>query len=118
MEKYFYNSLELRNLFRENKYDVIKFKIAELRKAAFITSKGLTDLTEEQRELLNDLSNASIFDARNLLEQNYATLKSIFTAWPPYEIVKDIVTEVKEDLTSENKGEIGGSFNSKEEQYE
>ena len=107
MEKVFNNSLEIRNLFKDNKYDVIKFKIEKLRNAALAASKGLADVTEEERELLDDLSNASIFEARNLLEQHYTTLKSIFTTLLPYEIVKDVVTEVKEDLTSENKGEIG-----------
>ena len=118
MEKVFHNSLEIQHLFKENKYDVIKFNIEKLRNAALAASKGLADVTEEQQELLDDLSNASIFEARNLLGQNYTTLKSIFTTLPPYENVNDLVTEVKEDLTSENKGEIGGSFNSKEEQYE
>ena len=115
METVFNNSLEIRNLFKDNKYDIIKFKIKKLRNAALTASKGLADVTEKERELLGDLSKASIFEAKNLLEQHYITLKSIFITLPPYENVKAIVTEVKEDLTSKNKSEIGGSFNSNEE---
>ena len=71
MEKAFDNTLEMIDLFQNNMYRDIKYKIKKLRNAALLTLKMLkksNELGRDNKELLQKLSNASIFEAKDLLK--------------------------------------------------
>ena len=94
IEKVLYDSVEIQNLFKENNNKAIQFKIEKLKNAAMFASIYFTkvgNITVEEQSLLNSLSEASIFQARSILDQNYNTLKPIFTELPTFELLQDPV---------------------------
>ena len=115
MEIVLYNSVEIRDLFKENNYKGIQFSIEKLRNAAKFASQFFTclgNITHEDHNLLDTLSESSIFDARSLLDQNYSSLKSMFTELPAFDILKDTVTKIKEGASSKHGRDI--SFHNKD----
>ena len=115
MEIVLYNSVEIRDLFKENNYKGIQFSIEKLRNAAKFASQFFTclgNITQEDHNLLDTLSESSIFDARSLLDQNYSSLKSMFTELPAFDILKDTVTKIKEGASSKHGRDI--SFHNKD----
>ena len=109
MEIVLYNSVEIRDLFKENNYKGIQFNIEKLQNAAKFASKFFTclgNITQEEHSLLDTLSDSSIFDARSLLDQNYIIIKSMFTELPAFDILKDTVTKIKERASSKHGRDI------------
>ena len=104
MEKVYEDCLLVKQLFEKDNYDVIQFKIKELSNAAFMVSNGILEreLTTEEQELMVELSNTSLFEAKDLLNENYTVLKTIFIDLPPYEDVRNIVKEIKKDLAEKS----------------
>ena len=98
MEKAFDNTLEMIELFQNNMYRDIKFKIKQLRNAALVTLKMLkksNELGRDNKQLLQKLSNASIFEAKDLLKNNIESLKSIFALLPDEEEFVQAAKEIK-----------------------
>ena len=123
MEKAFDNTLEMIELFQNNMYRDIKYKIKKLRNAALLTLKMLkksNELGRDNKELLQKLSNASIFEAKDLLKNNIESLKSIFTLLPDEEELEQAAKEIKDSELSEkyesDSSENENSENGNEEQ--
>ena len=116
MEKAFDNTLEMIELFQKNMYRDIKFKINKLRNAALLTMKILkksNELGKDNTKLLQKLSNASIFEAKDLLKNNIESLKSIFALLPEEEelvqtvnIIKDSELGDKNESSSSSENDI------------
>ena len=73
MENAFDNTLQMIQLFNNNMYSDIKYKIKELRNAAKLTLKILKRtnwLGKDKEDLLHKLANASIFEGKDLLKNN------------------------------------------------
>ena len=68
-----------------------------------LTSLG--KLTQEEQSLLDTLSDASIFEARSLLDQNYTFLKSIFIELPTFDIYQDEIKKRKDGLNNKRDEE-------------
>ena len=97
-ERMYKDTLHISSLFREGKHNDIRYNIKKLRNAAIMVSKGrLVDLTEKEQELLEELFEASLFDATDLFDQNYELLKKIFTSIPSYELIRDLIKEAKKE---------------------
>ena len=122
IEKMLYNCLLMKNLFEKNKFDDLRFKTKELCNAAFMLSKGILErkLTKEEQELVEELSKASQFQARDLLDGNYSILKSIFVDMPDYDETRATVEELRQEYSNEVPTEWTvntGSNNNKDEDY-
>ena len=110
MEKAFDNTLEMIDLFQNNMYRDIKYKIKKLRNAALLTLKMLkksNELGRDNKELLQKLSNASIFEAKYLLKNNIESLKSIFALLPDEEELEQAAKEMGVDIKVETQGGVG-----------
>ena len=84
MEKAFDNTLQMIELFKNNMYSDIKYKIKELRSAALIALKMLKRSNEAgkaNQDLLHKLVNASIFEGKELLKNNFETLQMILISY-------------------------------------
>ena len=105
IEKMLYNCLLMKNLFEKNKLDDLRFKTKELCNAAFMLSKGILErkLTKEEQELVEELSKASQFQARDLLDENYSILKSIFVDMPDYDETRTAVEELRQEYSNEDE---------------
>ena len=105
IEKLLHNCLLMKNLFENNKFDDLRFKTKELCNAAFMLSKGILErkLTKEEQELVEQLSKASQFQARDLLDENYSILKSIFVDMPDYDETRTAVEELRQEYSNEDK---------------
>lgn len=117
MEKAFDNTLEMIDLFQNNMYRDIKYKIKKLRNAALLTLKMLkksNELGRDNKELLQKLSNASIFEAKDLLKNNIESLKSIFALLPDEEELEQAAKEIKDSEIKE-KDESSSSENENSE---
>ena len=117
MEKAFDNTLEMIDLFQNNMYRDIKYKIKKLRNAALLTLKMLkksNELGRDNKELLEKLSNASIFEAKDLLKNNIESLKSIFALLPNEEELEQAAKEIK-DSEINDKDESSSSENENSE---
>ena len=104
IEMALYNAFEIRNLFMEDNRKAIQFKIKELRNAAWYASALFEcngSITEEEHNLLDTLRDASIFEARTLLDENYEVLKSMFTQIPNLETLQSHFIKMKEIYDSE-----------------
>ena len=104
-----YHTVEIQDLFKENNYKAIQFKIDKLQNAAKFASNLLTSLgklTQEEQSLLDTLSDASIFEARSLLDQNYTILKSIFLELPTFDIYQDEIKKMKDGLNNKRDEEF------------
>ena len=91
----------MQDLFKDNNHKTIQLNIEKLKNAAKYASsyfKTLGDLTEEEQSLLDNLSEATLFKARTLLDQNYDILKSMFTELPTFDIMKDHIESIKEEF--------------------
>jgi hypothetical protein len=107
-----YNSVEIKNLFEENNNKAIQFKIAKLKNTVMFASSyftGVGNLTEEEISLLDNLSDASLFQARSILDQNYNTLKTIFAELPTFELLQDPVRKRREKLSEKRIEEFSKS---------
>ena len=106
-EKAFEDCLLMKHLFEVDNYNAIRFKIKELCNAAFMISKGILGrvLTTEEKYLLTDLLNASLFEAKDLLNDNYAILKTIYLEIPDYETVRITVKNMRKDLAEQSLDE-------------
>ena len=115
MEKAFDNTLEMIELFQKNMYRDIKFKINKLRNAALVTLKILkksNELGKDNKKLLQKLSNASIFEAKDLLKNNIESLKSIFALLPEEEELVQTVNIIKDsELGDKNESSSSSSEN-------
>ena len=86
------------DLFKANAYDVIKYKIKELRDAAFVAMKmlkSMNELDKNKKALLQKLIDASIFEGKDILENDFVLLESIFTSLPPEEEFKLAILDAK-----------------------
>ena len=57
--------------------------------------KKSNELGRDNKELLQKLSNASIFEAKDLLKNNIESLKSIFALLPEEEKLVQVAKEIK-----------------------
>ena len=114
LEKIFDNTLLIVELFRNNMYSDIKYKIKELRNAALLTLKilnGTKQLDKDNEKLLHSLVNGSIFDGKELLEKNIKSLDTIFSYLPSEEDFIEVVKELKgsknidDDVENNNSSE-------------
>ena len=114
LEKIFDNTLLIVELFRNNMYSDIKYKIKELRNAALLTLKilnGTKLLDKDNEKLLHSLVNGSIFDGKELLEKNIKSLDTIFSYLPSEEDFIEVVKELKgsknidDDVENNNSSE-------------
>ena len=55
---------------------------------------------------MDTISEASLFKARALLDQNYDILKTIFTELPPFDSLQKLVTEIKDDENNKHRYNI------------
>ena len=121
IEKMLYNCLLMKDLFEKNKFDDLRFKTKELCNAAFMLSKGILErkLTEEEQELVEELSKASQFQARDLLDGNYSILNSIFVDMPDYDETRTAVEELRQEYSNEAPTErtINTASNNNEDEY-
>ena len=103
IEKMLDNCLLIKHLFGINNFDDLHFKTKELCNAAFMLSKGILErnLTKEEQDLVEKLSKASQFQAKDLLDNNYSILKSIFADMPNYEDTKSVVEELRQEYSNE-----------------
>ena len=53
-------------------------------------------ITNGEQNLLDTISEASLFKARALLDQNYDILKSMFTALPTFDILQENIATYKD----------------------
>ena len=122
MEKAFDNTLEMIELFQNNMYRDIKFKIKQLRNAALVTLKMLkksNELGRDNKQLLQKLSNASIFEAKDLLKNNIESLKSIFALLPDEEEFVQAAKEIKHsEFGDEDESDSSESDSSETESSE
>ena len=109
IEKVLYNSLEIQDLFKDNNPKAIQLNINKLKNGARYASgffKSLGNLTNEEQSLLDTISEASLFKARALLDQNYDILKSMFTALPTFDILQEEVATIKDRVHSKHRYNI------------
>ena len=109
MENVFDNTLQIIELFNYKIYSDIKYKIKELKNTALLTLKILKNskqLEKDNEDLLNKLVNASIYEGKELLNNNIASLKKIFSYLPDEEelvqIFKEISKEIKDPENIDN----------------
>ena len=98
-EKIWYNSVEIQDLFKDNNHKAIQLNIEKLKngaKCASVFFKSLGNVTNEEQNLLDTLSEASLFKARALLDQNYDILKSMFTMLPTFDILQEEIAIYKD----------------------
>ena len=84
MEKAFDNTLQMIQLFKNDMYDDIKYKIKELRNAAMVAlgiMKSSNCLERDNEDLLNKLVNSSIFEGKDLLKNNIESLQKMFCSY-------------------------------------
>ena len=120
LEKILYNSVEMQDLFKDNNHKTIQLNIEKLKNGAKYASsffRSVGDLTEEEQSLLDNLSEATLFKARTLLDQNYDILKSMFTELPTFDIMKDHVESIKEEFHSrKNSKDLQNKASSSEDE--
>jgi hypothetical protein len=117
MLKILYNSVEMQDLFKDNNHKAIQLNIEKLKNAAKFASgffKNLGSITKEEQSLLDNLSEATLFKARTLLDQNYDILKSMFTELPPFDIMKDKVENMTEPFYSKIRKDLQNKASSSE----
>ena len=102
MEKVFDNTLQMIQLFKNDMYDDIKYKIKELRNAAMKIMKSSNCLERDNEDLLNKLVNSSIFEGKDLLKNNIESLREIFLLLPDEEEILQTIKEVKGSENDDN----------------
>ena len=113
MEKVIDNTLQIIELFKNNMYSDIKYKIKELRNAALFALKTLKRakaLGNDDEKLLHSLVNASIFDGKELLEKNVKSLDTIFSNLPSEEEFMQVVKELKSSKNNDNDVHFSKDF--------
>ncbi len=99
IEKLLQDTNEIANLFRCGNYNDFIYKIEQLRNAAFAIhrSEGFLekDLKNKERQLIKELAFASLFEAREILDEYFPILKDIFKSMMDYEDIKNIVENYK-----------------------
>ena len=109
IEKCLYNSVEIQDLFKDNNHKAIQLNIEKLKngaKCASVFFKSLGNVTNEEQNLLDTLSEASLFKARALLDQNYDILKSMFTMLPTFDILQEEITIYKDKENRKHRNNI------------
>ena len=109
VERVLYNCVEIQDLFKENNHKAIQLNIEKLKNAAKYASgyfKPLGNLSKEEESLLDTISDASLFKARTLLDQNYDILKSMLTELPTFDILKEVVANIKDGIHSKHSSNI------------
>ena len=104
LEKVFDNTLQISELFKNKMYSELKYKIKELRNAAMLALKFLKrarQLGKDDENLLHKLVNSSIFEGKDLLNNNMESLHAIFSNLPNEE---DLIYTIKEIKDSESRG--------------
>ena len=99
-EKVFYNCVEIQDLFKDNNHKAIQLNIEKLKngaKCASVYFESLGGVTNEEQNLLHTISEASLFKARALLDQNYDILKSMFTELPNFDILQNAFVNKKDE---------------------
>ena len=113
IEKVIDNTLQIIELFKNNMYSDIKYKIKELRNAALFALKTLKRakaLGNDDEKLLHSLVNASIFDGKELLEKNVKSLDTIFSNLPSEEEFMQVVKELKSSINNDNDVHFSKDF--------
>lgn len=103
LEKVFDNTLQIIELFKNKMYSEIKYKIKELRNAALLALnifKKTKQLGKDKEDLLQELINASIFEGKDLLNDNIESLRTIFLYLPEEELM-EAIKEIKESELSD-----------------
>ena len=139
VENIFDNTLQIIELFDNKMYTDIKYKIKELQNAALLTLKVLkssNQLDKDNESLLIKLVTASLFEGKELLNNNIEALKNIFSYLPSEEdlvsVLKEVIKEtndpenididendnISEDLETNSSNDYDQSKNSEnEEEY-
>ena len=104
LEKVFDNTLQISELFKNKMYSELKYKIKELRNAAMLALnflKRARQLGKDDENLLHKLVNSSIFEGKDLLNNNMESLHAIFSNLPDEE---DLIQTIKEIKDFESRG--------------
>ena len=77
------DTLEIQSMLGRNDIDAIKYRIPELKRASLAISEAFVDsLSPDQEQLLKNIANATVTEAKDFLRNNLSTLQSIFLALP------------------------------------
>ena len=110
IEKCFINTMEIRNLFKRDMIEDVKFKIEKLQNAAKV-AKEMVELSEEEQLMLTVITYSSKIKAMDLLDEWFYNIKSIFDRLPSDEDLKykakELTKEYKLAKEKEMKIELG-----------
>ena len=99
VERIFIDLLRIHNMFLDNDREELETSIQELRHAAsaVLTLSNFKREIPYEKDLLHELSAASIYRGEELLYQQYNKLKRVFKAMDPIEIkkfIKKVITGI------------------------
>ena len=110
IEECFINSMEIRNLFKRDMIEDMKFKIKKLQNAAQV-AKAMVEMSEEEQLMLSVITHSSKIKVMDLLDEWFYDIKSIFDRLPSDEDLKykakEITKEYKLAKENETKDESG-----------
>ncbi len=98
--------LDIQSLLEGNDIETIKSRIPELKNAVIAISKVLIDsLSPDQEQLLNSITNATVAEAKDILNNNVSSLQNLFLSLPTENELKRLLGGEKYEF-DDNESEV------------